>query len=271
MANDIYDYSSSSNCVSLKDSEFIKIPVINIENNITRKSMIRLNSKQAIKLSKGDTVDFSLFLNKGTILEPVRYSFIKENITVSTITTLEIKADLQGWKKSGITKAGLYSFTFYNNDWYLSYAGHSSELVELENYGITVIGEPKNSDAFSVDYQTPDDGFVVFIVHFFNQKNKEFLLKKIFKSNGETITKRNIRGEVITDITTGNNNVDNDGNMIIKLESDDTSFMPEGEFRYEIQAYIRPDGASEYSVNTVTNRLPFYVLDNDYSANFIYR
>lgn len=263
-------FNNNSASIRLEDSEIIEIPINNIENKTVRKIMFRLNSKQAIKLSKGDTIDFSLFLNKGSIMEPIRYSFLKERLTVSTMTSLKISANLEKWKTSGITKGDLYSFTFYNGYWYITYEGAQPEIADLTNYGISVEGTPEDNDVFTVDYQTPDDGFVVFYVLPINH-GRDYLLKKIIKSNGEIISKRNIRGEIITDISTGNENVDDEGNMIIKLEAEDSSFMPEGEFRYEIKAYIKSEGDSEYSVNTVTNRLPFYVIDNDYSSNFIYR
>ena len=104
--------------INVKNPEDIEVPVYGIENKTVREIMFRINSKKAIKISKGDTAGFTLFLNKGSLLEPIPQTFIKESITVSTVTELEVTVDLAVWKQSGITETNLYSFTFYNENWY---------------------------------------------------------------------------------------------------------------------------------------------------------
>ena len=37
--------------------------------------MFEISSNQSIKISRGDNADFPLFLNKGTVIRPIRYSF----------------------------------------------------------------------------------------------------------------------------------------------------------------------------------------------------
>ena len=72
--------------------------------------------------------------------------------------------------------------------------------------------------------------------------------------------------DLYVDQNTGKSN----GDMLIKLSHDDTADMPEGEYRYQIKAKLL-DTDGEYIINTVTNRLPFFVIDTDYDKEFIYR
>lgn len=59
------------------------------------------------------------------------------------------------------------------------------------------------------------------------------------------------------------------GDMLITLKSEDTACLHEGEYRYQIKAKLL-DG-QEHVINTVTNRLPLYIIDTDYNKEFIYR
>lgn len=61
-----------------------------------------------------------------------------------------------------------------------------------------------------------------------------------------------------------------DGDMMIKIRHEDTADIPEGEYRYQVKAKIK-DLNGDYVINTVTNRLPFYILDSNYDRQFIYR
>ena len=63
------------------------------------------------------------------------------------------------------------------------------------------------------------------------------------------------------------------GDIRIRLRTFDTAKMPEGEYRYQVKAKIRDTSQDnlEYAINTVTNRLPFIIVDSDYNYNFVYR
>lgn len=60
------------------------------------------------------------------------------------------------------------------------------------------------------------------------------------------------------------------GDMLIKIKHEDTCDIPEGEYRYQIKTKLK-DLEGNYVINTVTNRLPFYILDSNYDRQFIYR
>lgn len=63
------------------------------------------------------------------------------------------------------------------------------------------------------------------------------------------------------------------GDILIRLKSEDTADLPDGEYRYQVKVKIKDETQDNlgYSINTVTNRLPFIVVDSDYNYNFVYR
>ena len=140
--------------------------------------MFRIDSNWAIRMNKGDDVKFPLFLNKGTVQNPVRYEF------------------------------------------------------------------------------TENDGCEVYFYIMPINHNPNCPTKKLTFTSDE---------DLYIDSSTGLPN----GDMLIKITHEDTECMKEGEYRYQIKAKLLEDG--EYVINTVTNRLPFYLIDSDYDKQFIYR
>ena len=156
--------------------------------------MFKIDSNQTIKLSKGDDVKFTVFLDQGTALTPLRYP-IYENMGCE-----------------------LYFSIFYKKD-----------------------------------FDNP-------------------VLKKTFKDNGEIVTEKS-NGDVYTKkgCTINENN-----DFVITLESEDTNDLDEGSYIYQIKALIidkdvEPEESEDgeltytYIINTVTNRLPIYIIDDDYN------
>ena len=155
--------------------------------------MFKIDSNQAIKLSKGDDVKFPVFLDQGTALTPLRYP-IYENMGCE-----------------------LYFSIFYKKD-----------------------------------FDNP-------------------VLKKTFKDNGEIVTEKS-NGDVYTKkgCTVNENN-----DFVITLESEDTNNLDEGSYIYQIKALIidkdvEPEESEDgeltytYIINTVTNRVPIYIIEDDY-------
>ena len=98
------------------------------------------------------------------------------------------------------------------------------------------------------------------------------VLKKTFKDNGEIVTEKS-NGDVYTKkgCTINENN-----DFVITLESEDTNDLDEGSYIYQIKALIidkdvEPEESEDgeltytYIINTVTNRLPIYIIDDDYN------
>ena len=98
------------------------------------------------------------------------------------------------------------------------------------------------------------------------------VLKKTFKDNGEIVTEKS-SGDVYTKkgcTINGNND------FVITLESEDTNDLDEGSYIYQIKALIidkdvEPEESEDgeltytYIINTVTNRLPIYIIEDDYN------
>ena len=98
------------------------------------------------------------------------------------------------------------------------------------------------------------------------------VLKKTFKDNGEIVTEKS-NGDVYTKkgCTINENN-----DFVITLESEDTNDLDEGSYIYQIKALIidkdvEPEESEDgeltytYIINTVTNRLPIYIIEDDYN------
>lgn len=102
----------------------------------------------------------------------------------------------------------------------------------------------------------------------------EPILSKSYCDDGTVKTK--IYGEDQPDITDVPN-IDDDGNMIIWISSSDTENIPQGSYVYQIKAKtIDSDYEPEedpqtgeliyhYVYNSVTNRIPIYIIDDNYS------
>ena len=98
------------------------------------------------------------------------------------------------------------------------------------------------------------------------------VLKKTFKDNGEIVTEKS-NG----DVNTKNGCTVNENNdFVITLEPEDTTDLDEGSYIYQIRALIidkdvdpEEDENGEliytYIINTVTNRLPIYIIEDDYN------
>ena len=98
------------------------------------------------------------------------------------------------------------------------------------------------------------------------------VLKKTFKDNGEIVTEKS-SGDVYTKkgCTINENN-----DFVITRESEDTNDLDEGSYIYQIKALIidkdvEPEESEDgeltytYIINTVTNRLPIYIIEDDYN------
>jgi len=176
--------------------------------------MLKIDSNQCIKMSRGDDVKFPLFINKGTVNEPIRYAF----------------EEGQGCE--------VYFYIFDYND----IEEHPWDKIDSYSY---------NPDTSTVE---------------------EPILVKVFTDDG--IIKTIINGEEQEEIS-GIENINENGDMVIWLFNNDTKNIPQGSYIYQVKAKIinsdiNPVEDSEgnvvynYVYNTVTNRLPIYIIDDNY-------
>lgn len=161
--------------------------------------MFTINTNRAIKMDRGDDVQFPLFLNIGDRRNWVRYEFN---------STLDPTQDLE------------------------------------EVY------------------------FYILPLH---ESYDNFILLKTFCANG-TIKTRKCTENSET-IITGQHNVNENKDIVIRLWEDDTSFICPGNYEYVVRAKIFTDkirskniittGDNIFTTLKVTNKYPFYLLDDD--------
>lgn len=98
------------------------------------------------------------------------------------------------------------------------------------------------------------------------------ILEKIFRDNGEIVTKK----PDSETLKTGINNINKENDFVIRLYPEDTSDIPEGGYIYQIKAKLidtsipitkdeEGNDVYSYEINTVTNRLPIYIIEDDYN------
>lgn len=211
--------------------------------------MFRIDSNQAIRISRGDDVFFPLFLNKGTSKVPIRYAFQPEDAVITTSThDFNVECDVPTFGQK-VGETGTYKLVYVAsaNEWVMGEAP-----IDVDEYGLTITGTVVAGDEILIQYEKADGCKVVFYILQINAPWENPILAKEF-----TPTKENV-----------NDNKD----LILSLDREDTVNIPEGEYRYQIKAYLKDEHSSSgYSWNTVTNRLPFVVVNDEYQSNFIYR
>lgn len=233
--------------------------------------MFEIAKNQIIKLHKGDDSGvFPLLLNQGTKLAPIPYKVYPAFSILESPKELVIStnADLFFQKEN---KDGFHDFEYnylFNEQgtkigplgWYLN-----KEKINLEDYGIIIEeGFPQVKDhiviAQFVSYTTE---VYLYIVENYASLD-EWLIKKTFISSGETITE--FADERIPTIWKEAKTVDKYNNMLLSFTSEDTQCLDPGEYLYQIKAKLYDLNEDEYILNTVTNRLPFYLVDGEDST-----
>ena len=161
--------------------------------------MFTVNTNRAIKMNRGDDVQFPLFINNG---------------------------DRLNWNR--------YEFNLINNP--------TEDLEEVYFYILPL-----------------------------HESYENFILRKTFCANGTIKTYRCIDTEEteIYSQKTVNDNKD----IVIRLWESDTSFICPGEYVYVVRAKVFTDkinskniitsGESLFTTLQVTNKYPFYLLDDD--------
>ena len=99
---------------------------------------------------------------------------------------------------------------------------------------------------------------------------RDFVLKKTFSCNGTIITEKPNKDPVVT---TDNDNINSNQDIVITLKSNDTLDLCVGEYAYMIRAKVRTSkinskniittGDNEFTTLQVTNKYAFHLLDDD--------
>lgn len=232
--------------------------------------MFKVDSNKVIRMTRGDYVEFPLFINRGTLEEPFRYIFKPESFTINSELLISLDSDIF---KEKVQISDTYKFEYIDSIWTLN-----SIDVDLTDYGITILSEeiPENS-IIEIIYSLPDNNKIYFYIYHINSNNDPVLYKEI-KTDGTTFTRRHIiennKLVVQEETITNEENVNSYGDIVIRLYNEDTKYIPEGEYRYQISGdlvstssiqIIKNDDEVEHRVihNTLTNKLPIFILDDD--------
>lgn len=99
---------------------------------------------------------------------------------------------------------------------------------------------------------------------------EDYVLKKTFSCNGTIITSKPNEND---DIVIGQQNINANKDMVIRLWESDTLSICPGEYVYAVRAKILTSrilskniittGDNLYTTLTITNKYPFYLLDDD--------
>lgn len=115
-------------------------------------------------------------------------------------------------------------------------------------------------------FNSADGCKLYFYVFTPNSEGYEYLLKKTYQTDGTIITTYNAKYRILDTTTTGNTNLDSNGNFIITLTSSDTLNLPVGKQKYQIRGLlIDPNDNSKFVNRTMCNRYDFNIIEDDYS------
>lgn len=122
----------------------------------------------------------------------------------------------------------------------------------------------------SVNDPSRDMEEIYFYILPLHEDYKNFILKKTFCCNG---TIRTEKCDGSSEEIWGQNNVNENKDFVIRLWEDDTSFICPGEYVYVVRAKVLTDkirskniiksGTSLFTTLQITNKYPFYLLDDD--------
>lgn len=222
--------------------------------------MLKIDTNGVIKYSRGDDVKFPLFLNQGTKTSPIRYSFSGPQLKIITFNNeLKVTYDLTIWENI-IQDIGNYTFTYNGTNWELN-----NEVVSLEDYGLYLNGNPNIDDTIDVIY-IKDDGCEVYFYLFQPDDDKPFF-KKTFTPKNDLW-----KGKLDTEEPTGDIKITllgTDEILYPREHIKTLSDLTPGKYYYKIQAKLLDrelltTGEISYVLNTVTNRLPIYIVDDNF-------
>lgn len=239
--------------------------------------MFVIKSDKTIQMNTGDDVYTPVFINKGTKLEPIRYSFGGKDVSqIDMVGKFDADIDFDKWmntvvrdgEKVIISNKYVTEFTYTNTGWILS-TTTTPELIDLDKYGIAITaGEPEINNTITVSMDiaagSHAETCVTFEVLNINQNpNKPPIIRKEIYPVSNTILTF-IKGQATT-VKTDRSVVNSEGDVVIFIDAEDTEGLNPGKYVYQLKANIWDDKLSTYKLSTLTNKHKFYLVDDDYS------
>lgn len=232
--------------------------------------MFRIDTTGTIQINRGDTGETVFYVNTGsTALCEYLYSFLPDiKISLSeNIKDYDVELNSQTWMNKVLT-AGSYVFSWDIDGrvWLLD-----EEEVDIATYGLSlpnrVSSDIPEDATITVTYAlcNSESEVYFYVWHPLQQLGEVPVMKKTIKPYINTVITE-INGE--ESYTEVRNCVDVYGNPLLHFNPQDTETILQGEYRYQVKAKLYMNNS--YITNTVCNRTPFLVIEDDYADRIWY-
>lgn len=229
--------------------------------------MFEIAKNQIIKIHKGDDSGyFPLYINQGTRYDPKPFMVYPSVFIARASEHLEFSFDTKIFSKKE-KQDGFFDFEYnylYNDSgkrignkgWYLN-----KQPVDLSEYGITLYTEAEIWDHIVIVQNNKNPTEIVLYILEIHASLDEWLIKKTFLSTNETYTE--FAPPYTSTICVDRETIDEENRILLSIDSDDIRDLNAGEYCYQIKANIYDPQEDKYITQTITPRLPFYVIDGE--------
>lgn len=217
--------------------------------------MLTLQSNKEIRINKGDSGMAPLFINIGDNFRPIGYGF---NLPIQLDSNIEDYTFYEDAWREHVVDAGLYSFIYQNGVWTLD-----NEEVDISKYGFVFNGELIGNCYINVTYNLIDNESTIYFEMWPILEVRPpvpLLCKKIMPKYNLVETR--VAGDLISEEHI--NTVNSYGEILLKFNPADTESIERGEYLYQIRASLFNAYSNDYKFETITNRTPFYVIDDNF-------
>ena len=221
--------------------------------------MFSIQTNKEIRVNRGDTLIYPLYINIGSNYKPEIYNF-RIPLSVTHSSDIEATIDEDKWRYK-VLEAGTYRFIYQNNAWSLN-----DTEVDLSNYGITLNSESyQDGDYIEIQFSLlNNDSTIYFDIYSYNSFCDDFISEKvIFPKENRVIQYLGSTEE--PSYTKIENCVDSYGRIILQLHEEDTETLQEGIYVYQVRARLFNEYKNDYDTVTITNRTPIYIIDDDFT------
>ena len=209
--------------------------------------MFRIETNNNMMLSSGDnTGKVPVVICDNNSINSQEVIFSKDTFEVIDPSNLNISINKSDWRNK-ITQTSLYTFTYLNNLWILD-----TEVVNLIDYGITVLGTPTNNDYFQINFTSGNNGELIFYLMYPNSSCNRAIFAKKFDSNYNL---DNQTGRIFININSSDSLLNDKGTF---------KDIPAGIYYYQLKAKLLNDN-KQYEYITLMNKHCFYIIEDDYS------
>lgn len=143
---------------------------------------------------------------------------------------------------------------------------HNKNVYISRGDDIEFIFPIRYEDGTPYVFKKDDNGELHFYIMKYNSQKYEFLLRKIFSTDGSIICDYDTSLGLEATVQCCSNTLDNNGNIIITLTSEETMALPVGQLVYQVRGKLNDNSTpSKLVTKTLCNRHGFTVIEDDFS------